>query len=95
MTVHLFDEDFHYLMINPIITNSETHRKIMEKYLPKKAYWVCNHDEYLSQYVVFAGDPRDYDSFMDFNNVQLGFYDKRLFIDMGEYRDKQIDEILK
>ena len=88
MTIHIHDEDFFYLAIHPSLSKN---REI----LPKKFYWVCQHDEYDDLYVVFDGDPRDYGGFMHFNNVQLGSYKKKYFIDLAEYRDKRIDEIFE
>jgi len=88
MTLHLFDTDFHYMMIHPNVSKDRKH-------LPKNSYWVAQHDEYDDLYVVWDGDPRDYEGYLHFNNVQLGFYKKKYFIDMAEWRDKQIDEILK
>ena len=92
MQINIFDEDFYYLTIDPDICTKV--QEIFPKLAHKKSYWVAEHDEYKSKYVVWDGDPRDYTGYLHFNNVQLGFFDKRIFIDLAKLREKRINEIL-
>lgn len=85
MHINIFDEDFYYLTIYPDICAKV--QDIFTELAHKKSYWVAIHGEYKSKYIVWDGDPRDYSSFLHFNNVQLGFYDKFLFIDLAKFRN--------